>query len=153
MSRLIKAVNKATGEVIELSAGTQEEIVSAWNIAREYEKAATALKDQLKKLVPEIVNTNGTSDEVNGYVFRVSNIQRKTYDKAMLRRLIKDEDFFDTLLIPDKTLIDKLLKGDQKKGIEPDPRLWSISSELRQSMVDSGKPYQVIKLEKLGRDK
>lgn len=148
----IQAVNRATGEVIDLPANTPEEIVQAWNIAKEYDKTATALKDQLKKLVPNLVNEQGVSDEVNGYVFRVSNIQRKTYDKATLRRLIEDEDFFDTLLVPDKTLIDKLLKGDQKKGIEPDPRLWSISHELRQSMVDSGKPYQVIKLEKVIRD-
>lgn len=142
MSRLIKAVNKATGEVIELSAGTQEEIVTAWNIAREYEKAATALKDQLKKLVPEIVNTNGTSDDINGYMFRVSFVQRYDYDKAVMRQVL-DEDVFDLLLKPDKSAVDKYLK----ENIDD---LGDVSVRLRNSMVESGKPYQVIKLEKLG---
>lgn len=145
MSRLIKAVNKATGEVIELPANTQEEIVTAWNIAREYEKAATALKDQLKKLVPEIVNTNGTSDDINGYMFRVSFVQRYDYDKAVMRQVL-DEDVFDLLLKPDKSAVDKYLK----ENIDD---LGEISVRLRNSMVESGKPYQVIKLEKLGRDK
>lgn len=148
----ISATNKATGEVIELPADTPEEIIQAWNIAKEYDKAATDLKEQLKKLVPSLVNEKGVSDEINGYMFKVTNIQRKTYDKAALRRLIEDEDFFDTLLTPDKTLIDKLLKGDQKKGVDPDPRLRNVSHELRESMIETGKPYQVVKLERLTRE-
>src|SRR5690606_18505563 len=104
----IQAVNRATGEVIDLPANTPEEIVQAWNIAKEYDNVATALKDQLKKLVPNLVNEQGVSDEVNGYVFRVSNVQRKTYDKAVLRQQL-DEDTFDLFMKPDKTAIDKYL--------------------------------------------
>lgn len=139
----IQAVNRATGEVIDLPANTPEEIVQAWNIAKEYEKAATALKDQLKKLVPNLVNERGVSDEVNGYVFRVSNVQRKTYDKAVLRQQL-DEDTFDLFMKPDKTAIDKYLRENLED-------LGEASTIIRNSMIDDGKPYQVIKLEKVIR--
>lgn len=148
----ITATNKATGEVIELDANTPKQIVEAWRVAQEYDKAATALKDQLKKLVPAIISEKGTSEPIGNYQFRVSNIQRMIYDKTTLRNLIKDEDFYDTLVKPDKALIDKLLQGDQKKGIDPDPRLWAVSHELRESMIADGNPYQVIKLERVSRE-
>ena len=48
----VSTVNKASGEVIELEVGDFEQLVNAYNIAKEYEKAATALKDQLKKIIP-----------------------------------------------------------------------------------------------------
>ena len=46
MRKQLKVLNKATGEVIELDADTPEQIVEAWKIAQEYEKAAKSLKDQ-----------------------------------------------------------------------------------------------------------
>lgn len=140
----ISAVNKATGEQIDLPANSPEEVVLAWQVAQEYEKAATALKDQLKKLVPSLVNEKGLSEHINNCQFRVNSIQRMTYDKPTLRRLVPDQDFFDELMKPDKTLIDKLLK-------DQDPRLWPIGHELRATMIADGNPYQVIKLERLTR--
>jgi len=140
----IQAVNRATGEVIDLPANTPEEIVQAWNIAKESDSVATAPQDQLKKLVPNLVNEQGVSDEVNGYVFRVSNVQRKTYDKAVLRQQL-DEDTFDLFMKPDKTAIDKYLRENLED-------LGEASTIIRNAMIDDGKPYQVIKLEKVIRD-
>jgi hypothetical protein len=140
----ISATNKATGEIIELPAGTLEQIVEAWRIAQEYDKAATALKDQLKKLVHGVVGENGISDEVGNFRFKISSVQRQTYDKAVMREVL-DADLFDVLLKPDKPAIDKYLKENLEN-------LGDISTRLRTTMIADGNPYQVIKLEKLSRD-
>lgn len=140
----ITATNKATGEVVELDANTPEEIVTAWTIAQEYDKTAIALKDQLKKLVPAIVGNNGLSEQYGVYQFRVSSIQRMNYDKAVMREVL-DEDTLDLFLKPDKPALDKYLKENLEVVGEG-------STLLRNSMVADGKPYQVIKLEKVQRE-
>jgi hypothetical protein len=137
----ITATNKATGEVVELQAGTPEEIVEAWRIAQEYDKTAVALKDQLKKLVPSIVGTRGVSEPIGNYQFRVSPIQRMTYDKSVMREVF-DEDTLDLFLKPDKPAVDKYLKENLES-------LGEASTTLRQAMIPDGKPYQTIRLEKL----
>lgn len=137
----VTATNKATGEVIELPVNNPTEIVEAWRIAQEYDKASTAIKDQLKKLVPTFISERGTSEVINGFQFRMNTIQRMTYDKTVMRRLL-DADTFDLMLKPDKPTIDKYLKEN----------LPDISTELRNSMIEDGKPYQVIKLERLDRE-
>lgn len=137
---MITATNKVTGEVIELPAESLEDLVSSWKIAQEYEKTAKALKDQLKKIVPKYVEKD-RSEEVDNCQFSVKSIQRMTYDKAVLRNNL-DEDTFDVLLKVDKTAVDKYLKENLDK-------LGEISTVIRQSMVADGKPYEVIKLERL----
>lgn len=137
----ITATNRATGEVIELDANTPEEIVEAWRVAQEYDKAASALKDQLKKLVPNIVNDKGVTEPINDHIFRVSYIQPMTYDKAVLRQVF-DDDLLDVMLIPAKTTIDKYLKEHLEE-------LGEDSSKLRQAMIPAGKSYTVIRLEKI----
>lgn len=139
----ISATNKATGEVVELAADTREQIVDAWRIAQEYEKTSKALKDQLKALVPDLVSERGVSEPIGDFMFRVSSIQRMTYDKSVMRDVL-DADTFDVLLKPDKPAIDKFLKEAVKAGDNA-----SMTTVLRQSMIADGNPYQVIKLEKL----
>lgn len=141
---MISAVNKATGEIIELPVDTPEQIVEAWRIAQEYDKASTSLKDQLKKLVPSIISDRGVSEPVGNYQFRVSNIQRTTYDKAVMREVL-DADLFDVLVKPDKGAVDKYLKENLEE-------LGEVSTTLRSSMIADGKPYEVIRLEKLSRE-
>lgn len=140
----VTALNKATGEYIEMPVNSPAEIVQAYNIAREYDKAATNLKEQIKKLIPGIVNDKGLSEEINGYMFRISNVQRMTYDKAIMRQVL-DEDTYDQFLKPDKPALDKFLKENLE-------RLGDKSTKLRDSMVEDGGNYQVIKLEKVVRD-
>jgi len=137
---MITATNKVTGEVIELPAESLEDLVSSWKIAQEYEKTAKALKDQLKKIVPKYVEKD-RSEEVDNCQFSVKSIQRMTYDKAVLRNNL-DEDTFDVLLKVDKTAVDRYLKENLDK-------LGEVSTIIRQSMVSDGKPYEVIKLERL----
>ncbi len=139
----ITATNKATGEVIELQADTPEQIVEAWRIAQEYDKAATALKDQLKKIVPSIIGPRGVSDQIGDYQFRVSPIQRMTYDKTVMREVL-DPDTFDVLLKPDKPAVDKYLKENLET-------LGEASTVLRQAMVADGAPFSRTVLEKTKR--
>lgn len=142
---MIKAVNKATGEIIELPCATSEQIVQAWITAQEYEKAAKSLKEQLKELVPNIVGEQPISEPIGNYQFRISVVQRKNYDKSRLLQLIDDEDLRSQMLKPDKPFIDNWLKDNIETTGD-------IGTELRNSMVDEGRPYTVIKLEKLTRE-
>ena len=137
----MKAEIKTTGEILEFNPKSLKEIQEVWQMANEYIKAYTAIKDQLKPLVEAHVNHNGVSEPVNGYQFRVSNVQRYNYDKAVLRQNL-DEDTVDLLLVPDKTAIDKYLKENLEE-------LGDVSTELRNSMVPVGKPYSVVKAEKI----
>lgn len=141
---MITAVNKGTGEVIELPADTLEQVVEAWKIAQEYDKAAKALKDQLKLIVPEFIENNNRSPEVGNVQFKINSVQRMTYDKSVLRQNL-DEDTFDVMMKPDKPAIDKYLKENLEE-------LGEASHIIRAAMVADGKPYEVIKLEKLSRD-
>lgn len=140
----VTATNKITGEVIELEADTPAQIADAWLTAAGYEKLAAGLKDQLKKIVPTITGAKGVSEPIGTYQFRVSAIQRMTYDKAVMRDLL-DPDTFDVLLKPDKPLVDEYLKDNLES-------LGEASTRLRQAMIPDGKPFQSIRLEKVARD-
>lgn len=140
----ISATNRSSGEVLTMPANTQEEVMAAWRVAQEYSKFADSIKAQLKELVPKFVGDKGTSEPIDGYMFRVSHIQRMNYDKAILRQEL-DEDTLDLLLVPDKPAIDKYLTENLEQ-------LGDASTRIRKGMVESGKPYQVIKLEKLDRE-
>lgn len=138
----MKAIVKLTGEEIELEPKTEAEIFEAWRMCSEYIKAYTTLKDKLKPLVEQLISERGTSEPHDGYMFRMSHVQRMNYDKSVLRDVITDEDAFDMLLAVDKTAVDSYLKENLEA-------LGEASTALRQSMVPVGKPYTVIKLEKL----
>lgn len=138
---MITATNKATGELIELPADTPQEIVDAWLIAQEYAKAADSLKDQLKKLVPTIVDDSGKSPVINNYMFRSSMVQRQTYDKSVIRNVL-DEDMLDHFTVVKKSLVDTYIKDNLEE-------LGDLSSELRKGLVPDGAAYSVIKLEKV----
>lgn len=139
---MITATNQSTGEVVELPDGSLEELIASWQVAQQYAKLADRLKDQLKTKVEKYVD-DGKSPEVSGYQFKVSSVQRMTYDKAILRQNL-DEDTFDVLMQPDKTAVDRYLKENLDD-------LGERSTIIRQSMTPVGTPYQVIKLEKLTR--
>ena len=137
----ISATNRSSGEIVELDVDDYDQAIEAWKVAQEYAKVADALKDQLKKIVPSFVDeTRGVSEPLNGYMFRVSNVQRMNYDKAVLRNVF-DEDTLDLFLEPNKTAVDKYLAEHLEEVGEG-------STLLRKSMKPVGKPYQVIKLEK-----
>jgi len=137
----MKAVVKATGEILEFNPRTAAEIQETWLLCSEYIKAYEAIKDKLKPLVLGLVGNTGLSEPINGYQFRATTVQRMNYDKAVMRDLL-DPDVFDVLLEPSKTKVDAYLK--ENLGV-----LGEASTILRQSMLPVGRPYQIIKQEKL----
>lgn len=138
-----QAVNTITGEVIELEAGNYQEVMESWRLASELARVAAELKEQLKSLVPLYVGEKGLSEPLNGFMFRLSNVQRYNYDKSVMR-LVFDADTFDLLLKPDKPLVDKYLKEHLES-------LGEGSTKLRDTMIAEGKPYETIRLEKVTR--
>lgn len=138
---MVTAINKATGEVIELPCDTPEEIVQAWLTAQEYAKASDSLKDQLKKLVPDLVDDSGKSEVIGNYMFRSSLVQRQTYAKAVIRNVL-DEDMLDHFTVVKKSLVDKYIKDNLEE-------LGDSVKELRNGLVPDGVPYSVIKLERV----
>lgn len=137
----ISATHKTTGELVEFDVTNLTELVSAWRTVQEYEKLATNLKDQLKKLLPQYIKEDGKSDEIDGYRFTTVLVQKKNYDKAVLRQVL-DEDLLDLFLKPDKTKIDNYIK-------EHLDELGENSGLLRDTMIEDGKPYSITRLEKL----
>jgi hypothetical protein len=136
------AINKITGELIELKANGLEEVTESWLLASEMERVAKQLKDSLRDIVPAYIDDKGRTEPHKNHSFRVMSIQRHTYDKAIMRRVL-DEDTFDFLLKPDKPSVDKFIKENVVV-------LGDDSALLRATMIPEGKPYEVIKLEKLG---
>lgn len=139
----VSTTNKITGEVVDMPADNLDQIMTAWQLAQQLEKMAKDLKDQLKPKVERYAET-GASEDINNLRFKIISTQRYNYDKAIMRQVL-DEDVFDLLLKPDKTAVDNYLKENLEQ-------LGDISTELRKTMVEVGKPYQVIKLEKLKFD-
>lgn len=125
----VSAVNKASGEVIELNVDTFEQLVGAYNTAKEYEKVATTLKDQLKKIIPSFLDENGKSKiSSDGYQFKRYETQRTTYNKSALRQVF-DEDTIDLFLKVNKSSVDSFIKEHDissddiailKASLEPD---------------------------------
>lgn len=140
----VSSTNKFTGALVELPADTPEQIITAWRVAQELERQAKQLKDQLKKVVPSLIGDRGVSDEVDGYMFRSTTIQKYNYSRAALRELL-DADTYDLMMKPNKTAIDTYLKENLEE-------LGEKSTLLRNSMEAEGKPYEVIKLERVKRD-
>lgn len=132
--------NNITGEIIEFDVSTPEKVLESWRIASEYIKNYEYLKTLMKEMIPGFVDPRGLFEH-DGYQFRVSNVQRYNYDKAVMREVL-DPDVFDVLLKPDKPAVDKYIKENLET-------LGPASTELRRAMVAEGKPYQVIKLERL----
>lgn len=137
----ITATHKTTGETVDGEINNISDLINMWRLASEYEKLATNLKDQMKKILPNYLNEDGKSEEVDGYRFTSTNVQRRNYDKSVMREVF-DEDTLDLLLKPDKTLIDKYLKEHLED-------IGEGSTLLRNTMIDEGRPYNVSKLERL----
>lgn len=137
---MITAVDVLTGEVLEFADSTPEEIKDSWLQISKQIQALERAKDKLKPKVAELLDEFGKC-EIGDYMFRQMTVQRRNYDKAVMREAL-DEDTLDLFLVPDKTAIDKYLKENLEE-------LGDVSTRLRESMVDVGQPYSVTKLEQI----
>lgn len=149
IAQQIKTIVEATGEVIELDATKPLDIVTAWQIATDYEKAAKDLKNQLKDYLPSMINdVTGLSDRYGDYHFRQSSSQPMTYPVSKVREVFTpelrkrfdlDEDAF---LEVKKSELDKFIK----KNLDI---LGDKSTELANSKVAKGNPRVSVRLEKV----
>lgn len=137
---MIHVVNVATGEVTEFADSTPEEIKDSWLMISKQIQALERAKDKLKPKVAELLDEFGKC-EIGDYMFRQMTVQRRNYDKGLMRQEL-DEDTFDSLLIPDKTAVDRYIKENLEE-------LGNTSTLLRNYMVDVGQPYSVTKLEQI----
>ena len=136
----VTAINKGSGEQIELPADTPEDIVNAYRIAAEYEKVAKSLKDQLKKLIPKVLDEQGRSPAVNGYIIKQYESQRMNYNPMALYNVF-DEDTVSLFMKPQKGLVDKYIKENQ---LDPDQL-----EELKRSLEPDGPVINSVRLERL----
>lgn len=140
ISNTIQETVKSTGEIIELDISTPEKVLEAYRLTNEQLEAYDNLKKQLQVLAAEIKDAD-PNFEHDGYTFRVYSTQRQQYDKAALREVF-DEDTLDLFLEPAKGKIDKYLAAHLDE-------LGDGSTKLRETMVPIGKPYSVVRLERL----
>lgn len=136
----VTSINKASGEYIELPANTPEDIVRAYLVAAAYEKVAKDLKDQVKKLLPSIVDEQGRSPVVNGYIIKRYESQRMNYNPMALYNVF-DEDTVSLFMKPQKGLVDKYIKENQ---LDPDQL-----EELKRSLEPDGPVVNSVRLERL----
>lgn len=131
-------VEKLTGIVYETE--TDENVIESMILINEQLKALDDVKKQLRDIMME---RDLSGREHNGRVVRISNTQRKIFDKAIMRRVF-DEDLYDTFMKPDN----KAVKEYIKENLET---LGDASTELSKNMIPDGRPYTTVKVERLER--
>lgn len=139
MSEIATTVMR-TGEVVSFETNSPEQIMDALLTVKAYKDAYEVLDKKLKKMAADIVDEQGRLEH-DGHMLRVFTTQRMAYDPAVLREVF-DEDELATFMEPSKGRIDAYIK-------EHLDDLGPMSTKLRQSMVPSGKPYTVCRLERL----
>lgn len=137
----VTATIESTGEVLELACNTPEQCIDSLLLVNSALEAYELLKNKLKKHVETLIET--PTYQHAGHLLRISNIQRTIYDPFVLRQVF-DEDTLATFMEQKKGRIDKYIK-------EHLPELGDNSTTLRNSLLPVGKPFKVIKLEKLER--
>lgn len=136
----MQVVDTLTGEVLEFADSTPEEIKDSWLQISKQIQALERAKDKLKPKVAELLDEFGKY-EFEDYMFRQMTVQRRQYDKAVMRGVL-DEDTLDLFLVPDKTKVDQYIKEHLEE-------LGEVSTLLRKTMVTVGNPYTTVRLEKV----
>lgn len=131
-------IEVSTGEIIDIDTSSDRAIVKSWQFLSDQIKELEKAKDQLK----DLIRRQELDDrEIDGYMFKVSGVQRRNYDLETMRNVL-DEDLFNTFIQADKKLVDSWVE----ENIEIDP---DTTEQLRKNMVDVGQPYTVLKLQKV----
>ncbi len=138
----VTALNKASGEVIELPATTPDEIVNAYRIAQHYEKVAVELKNQLKTLIPTLLDEQGRSEVIDKYQFKRIESQRQTYEKSILYKIF-DEDTIDLFTKVQKKAVDDYVKEHREELTNSDLDM------LKHGLIPDGNVITSIRLERV----
>lgn len=133
--------NEVTGEIYDADVSTPQQIVDEYRRVNATIDAYEKLKKILQAKATTIVDDRGTFEH-NGYQLRVMTVQRQTYDMTVIREVIEDEDTINGFLELSKGKVDRYLKDHLDE-------LGEGSTRLRDTMVEVGRPYQVVRLERL----
>ena len=132
--------NRLTGEVIELDDQTPEQIIESMIYVQQTIKLWESANKKLKDLAFHKIEAGF---EHNGYAFRSTVVQRMTYDMHSIRQVF-DEDEIAQFMTLKKTSVDNYIK-------EHLDELGDKATMLRNTMIEEGKSYPVVRLEKLTR--
>ena len=132
-------VDKLTGLVYEVE--TDEEVIESMILVNDQLKALDGVKKQLRDIMLE---RDLSGMEHNNRLVRISSIQRKSFDKSIMREVF-DDDLYETLTKPDNTAIKKYIKENLET-------MGEASTLLTKGMIPDGKPYTVVKIEKVTRE-
>lgn len=129
--------DKSTGMIFDTT--TTAAIIDSYIEVNELIKSLGNTKNALRDLLEPL---NG--EEHNNHQVKVIPVQRMNYDIGVLRSEIDDEGLLWEMLQPNKAWIDNYLKENLED-------LGGLSTTLRKSMVELGKPYTIVKVERVSR--
>jgi hypothetical protein len=141
-NNMITATNPLTGEMFDIPDSNGTEIEAAYEMVKSIEKTVAELKDSLKARVKVMAGDDGYIETPNG-IYKVSWVQKQTYDKPQLRQLL-DEDLLDTFLEVKKSTVDNWLKERVLKNDYDNAVLHSV----RQALIPQGFGYEMVKFTK-----
>ena len=124
--------NKMTGEMVEIQTATPQDILYAYRLAKEFEDLGKRIKDCVKKEVPKILDEQGRSQEVDGYIIKSYESQRMTYNRMALYDAFDDEDLIQEFMDVSKGKVDAYIKEHDltdeqieilRNGLEPNGKV------------------------------
>ena len=139
---IVTITDKYSGEMLEFPLNTPEQMLAAYLRAKEFEDMAKRIKDKVKPVLPHILDEQGRSDEIDGYMFKQYESQRMTYNKNALRQVF-DDDTLDLFLEVSKGKVDSYLKEHQSELTSDD------LAQLKDGLEPAGKVVTAIRLEKV----
>jgi hypothetical protein len=134
----MKVTNYTTGEIIEIPSETQEQIMESLLEINQTIKLWESAYKKLKGIAEKKIDHGF---EHNGYKFYSNVIQRQTYDMNKLREVFDEDELWNFMELK-KTAVDNYIKDHLDD-------LGEKATMLRKSMIESGNPYSITKLEKL----
>ena len=133
--------NKMTGEMVEIKTSTAQDILYAYRLAKEFEDLGKRIKDYVKKEVPSILDEQGRSPEVDGYVIKSYTSQRMSYNKMALYDAFGDEDLVQDFMDVSKGKVDAYIKDN---NLTPEQ-----IETLRSGLEPAGKVINSVRLERV----
>ena len=130
-----------TGEMVEIKTSTAQDILYAHRLAKEFEDLGKRIKDYVKKEVPKILDEQGRSPEVDGYIIKSYESQRMTYNRMALYEAFDDEDLIQEFMDVSKGKVDAYIK---EHDLTPEQ-----IETLRSGLEPAGKVINSVRLERV----
>ncbi|MCA9319028.1 hypothetical protein KDA06_05335 [Candidatus Saccharibacteria bacterium] len=127
--------------MVEIKTSTAQDILYAYRLAKEFEDLGKRIKDYVKKEVPKILDEQGRSPEVDGYIIKSYESQRMTYNRMALYNAFGDEDLVQEFMDVSKGKVDAYIK---EHDLTPEQ-----IETLRSGLEPAGKVINSVRLERV----